>query len=175
MFQTKFVGKIKTRILSSITFFRKSCRLSDNVGKFDRARQAIDDNTIRRMHFVCWMNKGERTLEKQHYCNFQEILPDRAEHVELDCAAPTENCNATRRRLSNPAPRKLADIPKSCCIARWLSSFLCVTFFFFVPLARKVDEYTNFVFVQLTDHQPGLYDKGHPKGQSELGMGENFT
>jgi hypothetical protein len=45
----------------------------------------------------------------------------------------------------------------------------------FVPLARKVDEYTNFVFVQLTDHQPGFYDKGYPKGQSKLGMGESFT
>jgi hypothetical protein len=61
MFQTKFVGKIKTRILSSTTFFRKSRRLSENVDKFDRARQAIDDNAIRRMHVACWMNKGERT------------------------------------------------------------------------------------------------------------------
>ena len=54
---------------------------------------------------------------------------------------------------------------------------VCDFFFFFlvlVLLARKVDEYTNFVFVQLIDHQPGLYDKGHPQGQSELGVGKNF-
>ena len=33
MFQTKVVEKIKTHILFSITFFRKSCRLRDNVRK----------------------------------------------------------------------------------------------------------------------------------------------
>jgi len=33
MFQTKGVEKIKTHILCSVTFFRKSCRLWDNVEK----------------------------------------------------------------------------------------------------------------------------------------------
>ena len=33
MFQTKVVEKIKTHILYSLTFSRKSCRLWDNVGK----------------------------------------------------------------------------------------------------------------------------------------------
>jgi len=33
MVQTKIVEKIKTHILFSVTFFRKSCRLCDNVGK----------------------------------------------------------------------------------------------------------------------------------------------
>jgi len=33
MFQTKFVEKIKTHILCSVTFYRKSYRLWDNVGK----------------------------------------------------------------------------------------------------------------------------------------------
>jgi len=33
MFQTKVVEKIKTHILCSVTFFRKSCRLWDNVEK----------------------------------------------------------------------------------------------------------------------------------------------
>jgi hypothetical protein len=49
MFQTQVAEKIKTRILCSITFFRKSCRLSDNVGKLDIERQATYDNTIQRM------------------------------------------------------------------------------------------------------------------------------
>jgi hypothetical protein len=31
----------------------------------------------------------------------------------------------------------------------------------FVKVARKVDEATNFVFVQLTDQEPGIYDKRH--------------
>jgi len=42
MFQTKVVQKIKTHILCSITFFRKSFRLWDNVGKCCRAGQATD-------------------------------------------------------------------------------------------------------------------------------------
>jgi len=33
MFRTNVVQKIKTHILCSVTFFRKSCRLWDNVGK----------------------------------------------------------------------------------------------------------------------------------------------
>jgi hypothetical protein len=45
MFQTKFVEKIKTHILCSVTFSRKSCRLRDNVGKKNgTAGQATDDN-----------------------------------------------------------------------------------------------------------------------------------
>ena len=44
MFQTKVVDKIKTHILCSVTFFRKSGRLWDNVVKYFTAGQAIDDN-----------------------------------------------------------------------------------------------------------------------------------
>jgi len=43
MFQTKFVQKIKTHILCSVTFFRKSCRLWDNAKKCCRAGQATDE------------------------------------------------------------------------------------------------------------------------------------
>ena len=47
MFQTKVVEKIKTQILCSVNFFffRKSCRLWDNVEKYGRAGQATDDNS----------------------------------------------------------------------------------------------------------------------------------
>jgi hypothetical protein len=45
MFQIKVVDKIKIRILCSVTFFRKPCRLCDNVEKLSKAREAIDDNT----------------------------------------------------------------------------------------------------------------------------------
>jgi hypothetical protein len=41
--QTKVVEKIKTRILFSLIYFRKSCRLWANVEKYRRARQATDD------------------------------------------------------------------------------------------------------------------------------------
>ena len=44
MFQTKVVQKIKTHILCSVTFFRKSCRLWDNVEKYCTAGQGTDDN-----------------------------------------------------------------------------------------------------------------------------------
>jgi len=37
MFQTKDVQKIKTHILYSVTFLRKSCRSWDNVEKYCRA------------------------------------------------------------------------------------------------------------------------------------------
>jgi len=43
MFQTKVVEKLKTHILCSITFFRKSRRLWDNMEKYCRAGQATDD------------------------------------------------------------------------------------------------------------------------------------
>ena len=61
MFQTKVVEKIKTHILCSITFFRKSCRLWDNVEKYGTARQATDDNIIRRMRFAYWITKATDT------------------------------------------------------------------------------------------------------------------
>ena len=48
MFQTKVVEKIKTHILCSITFPRKSRHLRDNVEKCGIARQATDDIIWRR-------------------------------------------------------------------------------------------------------------------------------
>jgi len=45
MSQTKVADKIKTRFLYSVTFFfRKSCRLWENVEKYFRVGQAADDN-----------------------------------------------------------------------------------------------------------------------------------
>jgi hypothetical protein len=45
-FQTEFVEEIKINILSSATFFffRKSCRLWDNVEKYSWACHATHDN-----------------------------------------------------------------------------------------------------------------------------------
>jgi len=42
-------------------FSAKSCRLRDNVEKYCRARQATDDNKIRRMRIVCWIPKATNT------------------------------------------------------------------------------------------------------------------
>jgi len=44
MFQINVVEKIKTHILCSVTFFRISCRLWDNVEKCCRVGQTTNDN-----------------------------------------------------------------------------------------------------------------------------------
>jgi hypothetical protein len=53
--------KIKTHILCSINFSRKSCRLSDNVEKYGTAGQATDDDIILRMRFACRITKATDT------------------------------------------------------------------------------------------------------------------
>jgi hypothetical protein len=58
MFRTKFAEKIKRQFMFNNFFFRKSCCLWDNLEKWDRARQATDDNIIRRMHIACWVTKA---------------------------------------------------------------------------------------------------------------------
>ena len=58
MVETKVVEKIKTHILCSVTFSRKSCRLWDNVEKCGGAREVSDDDLIRRMYFACWITKA---------------------------------------------------------------------------------------------------------------------
>jgi hypothetical protein len=60
VFQTKLTEKMKTHILCSITFFRKSCPLCDNVEKYGAAREVTDDNIIRHMHFACCISKATR-------------------------------------------------------------------------------------------------------------------
>jgi hypothetical protein len=62
MFLTKVEGKIKTHILCSITFSpRKLDLLSDNVENYGTARQATDDNIMRRMRLACWITKAVDT------------------------------------------------------------------------------------------------------------------
>jgi hypothetical protein len=73
MFQTKAVEKIKTHILCSITFFRKLCRLWDNVEKkikptghgwqYNRGRPQI---TIWRMRSAFWSPKATDTHTHTH-------------------------------------------------------------------------------------------------------------
>ena len=59
MFQTNVVEKIKTHILCSVMFLRKSCRLWDNVGKYGRLGQATGN--IRRMRSACRIPKATDT------------------------------------------------------------------------------------------------------------------
>jgi hypothetical protein len=47
--------------------FNNSCRLWDNVEKYGIARQATDDNIIRRMRFACWITKATHTHTHTEY------------------------------------------------------------------------------------------------------------
>jgi hypothetical protein len=58
MFHTEVVGKIKSHILCTVTFFL------DNVEKFGTARQATDDNIIWRMRFAYWITKSTDTYSE---------------------------------------------------------------------------------------------------------------
>ena len=64
MFQTEVVEKIKTSILFSVTFFRKSCRLCDNVEKYFRAGRP--QMAIWHMRIACWMPKATNTHTHTH-------------------------------------------------------------------------------------------------------------
>ena len=73
MLQIKVLEKIKTHILCSVPFFffffRKSCRLRDNVDKYCRAGQATDD----RQYGACTLHAGvlwlqTHTQNKNTYC-----------------------------------------------------------------------------------------------------------
>jgi len=50
MFQTEVVEKLKTLILRSVTFYRKSCRLWDNIVQPGRPQM-----TIWRMRIASWI------------------------------------------------------------------------------------------------------------------------
>jgi hypothetical protein len=49
-------------ILCSVTLPRKSCHLWNNVEKHGTVGQTTDDNTIRLMHFACWIKGCRHTL-----------------------------------------------------------------------------------------------------------------
>ena len=58
-FQTKVLEKIRTHILCSVTFFfRKSCRLRENVENYFRVGQATNDNTAREHCMLFHCNNG---------------------------------------------------------------------------------------------------------------------
>jgi hypothetical protein len=61
MFYKNVAKKIKTHIFCSITFFRKSCRLWDNVEKFSTATKAIDDNITQCMRLTCRITEAADT------------------------------------------------------------------------------------------------------------------
>jgi hypothetical protein len=61
MFQVKFVEQNQTHFLCSMTFFRKSSRLWDNVEKYGREGQATGDKIILRIRFACRVTNATDT------------------------------------------------------------------------------------------------------------------
>jgi len=60
IFQTNLVEQIKTHILCSVTFFRKSCHVWDNVEK-NVVEPDSPKMTIWRMRIACWITKAKNT------------------------------------------------------------------------------------------------------------------
>ena len=58
--ETHVVEKMKKHILCSATFFRKTCRLWDNVEKCGGAREAADDVAKCRIRVAWWIRKATR-------------------------------------------------------------------------------------------------------------------
>jgi hypothetical protein len=97
-FGDKAVQKIKTHILYSVIFCLKSCRIWDNVKKCVTARQATDDNIIRRMGFACWIIKVTDTRSEYVIIiafSLQQWLRDRAwmlRYAYIFCLVECETC-----------------------------------------------------------------------------------
>jgi hypothetical protein len=66
MFQTRFVEKIKINILRSKTFSENRAVYELMWNVYGRARQATDDNIIRRMRFACRINKTRIQTHTQY-------------------------------------------------------------------------------------------------------------
>jgi hypothetical protein len=60
-FRQKLYRKPKHTFCIQYRLFRKPCCLWDNVENYGTAKQATDDNTIRRMRFACWVIKATDT------------------------------------------------------------------------------------------------------------------
>jgi len=58
MFQSKFAEKIKTHFMFNNNFFRKSCRLWDNVGKCGRDRQTDHTRQCNAAQKSCDLHAG---------------------------------------------------------------------------------------------------------------------
>ena len=64
-------------------FFRKSCRLWDNVGKYCTAGQTTDDNTIRRTRIACWVTEVTDTQSEYVVLTAVPRLQNLLEHASI--------------------------------------------------------------------------------------------
>ena len=65
----RFLEKIKTHILCSITFFPENRAACERMWKkYGIAKQATDDNIIQRMRFACWITARKKYRIFNTYC-----------------------------------------------------------------------------------------------------------
>jgi hypothetical protein len=93
MLKKKILEKIKTQILRSITLFRKSRCLWDNMERYGTARQVTDDKILWCIRFACWIAKATNThseceiriacAQQQWLCECASMLP--YTYVALSC------------------------------------------------------------------------------------------
>jgi hypothetical protein len=79
------------------------------------------------------------------------MLSDQVEHVELNGAAQTEETATEQASLHAVA------LLRSLLVSAVVTCFYVIHLF--LLMARKVDEAANFLPVQLTEQEPGIYDK----------------
>jgi hypothetical protein len=73
MFQIKFVEKIKIHNLCSVTFFRKSCRLWDNVKKITWSQRT---QIMWGLRVAYWISKLTRAQARLPPCAHTQTHPD---------------------------------------------------------------------------------------------------
>jgi len=112
MFQANVVQKIKTHIPCSISFFRKSCLLSDNVEKNVEAHRP--QMTVWRMLIACWITKATNILS--------EYVILTAFPLQKDCTNEPQCC-ITRTlpvMLKEPRTFKSTLINTEFCRTTWI-------------------------------------------------------
>ena len=83
IFQTKIVEKSNTHISCSVTFFRQSCRIWNNVENCGTARQSTDYNIIMRMRFALWIIMANYTHSEYAILNCFSTHPLRKSFLPL--------------------------------------------------------------------------------------------
>jgi hypothetical protein len=127
IFQTKCVEKIKTHILCSIIWFRKSCHLWDNVEKYGRDRRARGDNVIRRMRFACWINRATDTGTRSQY--YSPLCPWGQADGKCQQTTPTPQTSALCNSLVKSAPTVLHVLSSSSSIPLVFPPSPCFIFY----------------------------------------------
>ena len=99
-------------------FFRKSCRLWNNVERYDTAGQDTDDNVILRMRFACWITMATNTKSEFLILTAdpQQWLFERASKLCLQMHCPSSHSESHQQHIHHPFQPQLKQsiiIPKT--------------------------------------------------------------